>query len=249
MIKFLRGAPGIAAGKSGDAPGQEEPELLSTALPIEIFGNTGAPAPRPLSRTASRAGNGAKEPENQGFFRSPEPKLGSLESFVASSQPERARAEERVSACLSRKTGAALCARCSGCRIPVHARLVTGNLTFGSGRAKSSGENESKERYKVFHDAVAFNWRPPETRYSRPHSFYASARPDVFASTGRPQPGRCSKIAPRLNDSGEAFPLVWKRTGRELAIAPPRLNRPNIRCVFTDVIGNGHCGSPKLGWS
>ena len=102
MIKFLRGAPGIAAGKSGDAPGQEEPELLSTALPIEIFGNTDAPAPRPLSRTASRAGNGAKEPENQGFLRSPEPKLGSLEWFVASSHPERAPAEERVSACLSR---------------------------------------------------------------------------------------------------------------------------------------------------
>jgi hypothetical protein len=122
--------------------------LLSAALPIEIFGATGAPAPRRLSRTASRAGNGAKEPENQGFFRSPEPQIG---LFVASSQPERA--EERVSACLSRKTGAALCARCSGCRIPVHARLVTGNLTFGSGRAESSGENESKERYKVFHDA------------------------------------------------------------------------------------------------
>jgi len=27
----------------------EEPELLSTALPIEIFGDTGAPAPRRLS--------------------------------------------------------------------------------------------------------------------------------------------------------------------------------------------------------
>src|SRR6478735_11896808 len=70
LIEFLRGAPGIAAGKSGDAPGQEEPELLSTALPIEIFGDTGAPAPRPLSRSASQAGNGAKEPENQGFLRS-----------------------------------------------------------------------------------------------------------------------------------------------------------------------------------
>ena len=87
------------------------------------------------------------------FSGAQSPKLGSLESFVASSQPERATAEERVSACLSRKTGAALCARCSGCRIPVHARLVTGNLTFGSGRAEYSGENESKERYKVFHDA------------------------------------------------------------------------------------------------
>src|SRR5262249_9873942 len=32
---------------------------------------TGAPAPRRLSRTASRVGNGAKEPENQGFLRSP----------------------------------------------------------------------------------------------------------------------------------------------------------------------------------
>jgi len=68
LIKFLRGAPGIAADKRGDAPGQEGPGLLSTALPIEIFGDTGAPAPRPLSRTASRTGNGAKEPENQGFL-------------------------------------------------------------------------------------------------------------------------------------------------------------------------------------
>ena len=42
LIKFLRGAPGIAAGKSGDAPGQEEPELLSAALPIEIFEDSGA---------------------------------------------------------------------------------------------------------------------------------------------------------------------------------------------------------------
>ena len=44
--------------------------MLSTALPIEIFGDTGAPAPRPLSRSASQAGNGAKESENQGFLRS-----------------------------------------------------------------------------------------------------------------------------------------------------------------------------------
>jgi len=87
------------------------------------------------------------------FSGAQSPKLGSLESFVASSQPEKATAEERVSACLSRKTGAALCARCSGCRIPVHARLVTGNLTFGSGRTESSDENEGKERYKAFHDA------------------------------------------------------------------------------------------------
>jgi hypothetical protein len=46
--------------------------VLSSALPIEIFGGTGAPAPRPLSRTASRAGNGAKDPKNQGFLRSPD---------------------------------------------------------------------------------------------------------------------------------------------------------------------------------
>jgi hypothetical protein len=32
-------APGMVATKSSDSPGQEEPELLSTALPIEIFGD------------------------------------------------------------------------------------------------------------------------------------------------------------------------------------------------------------------
>src|SRR4249920_372303 len=54
-----------------------------------------------------------------------------------------------------------------------------------------------------------------------------------FRIVGRVPPGRCSRIAPRLSDSGEAFPLVWKRPGRELAVAlhpiPPRLDRPNIR--------------------
>jgi hypothetical protein len=54
---------------------------------------------------------------------------------------------------LSRKSRAALCARHSGCRIPVHARLVTGNLTFGSGRTESNDENEDRERYQAFHDA------------------------------------------------------------------------------------------------
>jgi hypothetical protein len=58
--------------ESGNTPGQEEPELLSTALPIEIFGDTGALALRLLSQAASRLGNGAKEPEHQGFLRSPD---------------------------------------------------------------------------------------------------------------------------------------------------------------------------------
>src|SRR6476620_1137176 len=79
---------------------------------------------------------------------------------------------------------------------------------------------------------------------------YASARTDVLAATrgtlnGPPQPGRCAK------DTGEAVPLVCKRTGGELAVPlqpiPPRLDCPKIRLVFIDVIGDGHCGSPKLG--
>src|SRR4029450_942925 len=68
----------------------------------------------------------------------------------------------------------------------------------------------------------------------------------------RCKPGRCSKIALRLNDSSEAYPLVGKRAGRELAgplqTIPTRLDRPNIRLVFIDVIRNGHCGSP-LSWA
>jgi hypothetical protein len=59
LIKFLRGAPGIAAGKSGDAPGQEEPELLSTALPIEIFGDIGTSASPPNSLTSWKWCQGA----------------------------------------------------------------------------------------------------------------------------------------------------------------------------------------------
>ena len=43
----------------------------------------------------------------------------------------------------------------------------------------------------------------------------ASARPDVLVPTrgtlDGSQPGRCSKIAPRLSDSGEAFP--WFENG------------------------------------
>src|SRR6188768_1657990 len=72
-----------------------------------------------------------------------------------------------------------------------------------------------------------------------------------FTIVGRVPPGRCSRITPRLSDSGEAFLLAWKRPGRELAVAlhriPPRLDRPNIRLVFIDVAGNSHCGTPKLG--
>ena len=74
-----------------------------------------------------------------------------------------------------------------------------------------------------------------------------------FRIAGRVPPGRCTRIAPRLSDSSEAFLLAWKRPGRELAVAlhriPPRFDRPNIRLVFIDVMGNGHCRTPKLGWS
>ena len=98
----------------------------------------------------------------------------------------------------------------------------------------------------------------------------ASARPDVLVPTrgtlDGPQPGRysniaprggprpprgCSKIASRMSDPAEAFPLVWIRAGRELAVVlhpiPARLDRSNLRLVFIDVIGSGHCGSPQLG--
>jgi hypothetical protein len=37
LIKFLRGAPGIAADKQGDAPWPGRARVCSTALPIEIF--------------------------------------------------------------------------------------------------------------------------------------------------------------------------------------------------------------------
>ena len=67
---------------------------------------------------------------------------------------------------------------------------------------------------------------------------------------GTPQPRRCSKIVSRLSDSGEAFPVVWIRAGRELAVVlhpiPARLDRPKIRLVFTDVMGNCHFSSPKF---
>ena len=54
---------------------------------------------------------------------------------------------------LSRQSRATLCAGHSGFRIPVHARLVTGNLTFGSGRTESNDENDDEDRYTAFHDA------------------------------------------------------------------------------------------------
>ena len=72
-----------------------------------------------------------------------------------------------------------------------------------------------------------------------------------FRIVGRVPPGRCSRITPRLSDSGEAVPLVCKRSGGELAVPlqpiPPRLDCPKIRLVFIDVIGNGHCGHPIIG--
>src|SRR5688572_7382422 len=74
---------------------------------------------------------------------------------------------------------------------------------------------------------------------------------NIAARGGPRHPWRCSKIASRLSDPAEAFPLVWIRAGRELAVVlhpiPTRLDRPNIRLVFIDVMGNGHCSSPQLG--
>jgi hypothetical protein len=36
---------------------------------------------------------------------------------------------------------------------------------------------------------------------------------DNFRIVARVPPGRCSRIAPRLSDSGEAFLLIWKWPG------------------------------------
>jgi hypothetical protein len=46
------------------------------------------------------------------------------------------------------------------------------------------------------------------------------ARPFVGPATRR-----CSKIAPRLSDSRDAFLVAWKRPGRELAVAPSHTMR------------------------
>ena len=58
-----------------------------------------------------------------------------------------------------RKTEVTFYPWCTGCRIPVHACLFTGNLSLGRGLSgacrcrESNCENENKDRHKAFHGA------------------------------------------------------------------------------------------------
>jgi hypothetical protein len=74
----------------------------------------------------------------------------------------------------------------------------------------------------------------------------ANAWPDVLVPTrgtlDGPQPGRGSKIVSR---GGPRQPRRCSKIASRLS--DPLLDRPNIRLVFIDVMGNGHCSSPKLG--
>src|SRR4029079_7518003 len=73
----------------------------------------------------------------------------------------------------------------------------------------------------------------------------ANARPDVLVPTrgtlDGPQPGRWSKTVSR------GGPRQPRRCSKIASRLSDSLDRPNIRLVFIDVMGDGHCSSPKLG--
>ena len=73
----------------------------------------------------------------------------------------------------------------------------------------------------------------------------ANARPDVLVPTrgtlDSPQPRRWSKIVSR------GGPRQPRRCSKIASRLSDPLDRPNIRLVFIDVMGDGHCSSPNWG--